>query len=872
MVGKTISHYRIIEKLGDGGMGEVYKAEDTRLKRVVALKFLLPQLTRDKDAKLRFMSEAQTASSLEHPNICAIHAIEEKEDGQLFISMSYCERDTLRKRLSASPLSMADSLDIAIQISQGLAKAHENGIVHRDLKPENIGIAKDGMMKILDFGLAKLTGSPIGSHTSHITGTLAYMSPEQSTAQPVDQRSDVWSLGVMLYEMLAGQLPFDQGYGAAVLYSIAHEPHKNPSEINPDIPPAIEAIINKAMEKSPDNRYASVEEMLADLQQARVGLEAPPGEFSSKYTASLRKSAISHGKAKRKPARSSLKKSLLALPAIVLLLAAILLHRPIGNWLGFSFVPAQKHILVLPFANVSREQADQAFCDGLVEILASKLTQLEQFQGSLFVIPASEVRQSGISSASQAREHFGANLVISGSVQRSTDRVQLTMNLVDAKELRQLNSVVISDDMRGVSDFQDRVVYELTGMLEVKLLPQTRKILAAGNTIISKAYDFYLQGRGYLVNYNDHENVENAVGLFQKAIKEDSKYALAYAGLGEAYWRKYELTKDPGWVNPAIDNCNRALGLNNLLAPVHITLGIIYRGTGKYEEAVTEFKRALEIDPVNSDAFRELAGTYSDQGKLEEAENTYLKAIELRPSYWANYYGLGLFYNRNGEYEKAEKQYLKVTALSPFNYKAYATLGGIYLLMERNDDARNMFERSIEIFPNYGAYSNLGTLYFMEKNYEQAARMYEKALEINDRFYPLWGNLATCYKLSSIESENAKTEATFKHAIQLTEEKLGINPNDPAVLSMAAVYYAELTNAEKARHYIEKALAQAPGDVELEFRAAEVYAMIGDKEKSFNYLKKLLEGGYSLQRIQQSPVLQELQKEDRFRELIKKYQ
>jgi len=271
-------------------------------------------------------------------------------------------------------------------------------------------------------------------------------------------------------------------------------------------------------------------------------------------------------------------------------------------------------------------------------------------------------------------------------------------------------------------------------------------------------------------------------------------------------------------------------------------------------------------------SFRELAGTYSDQGKPGEAENTYLKAIELRPSYWANYYGLGLFYYRNGEYEKAEKQYLKVTALSPFNYKAYATLGGIYLLMERNDDARKMFERSIEIFPNYGAYSNLGTLYFMKKNYEQAARMYENALEINDRFYPLWGNLATCYKLSPNENENAKAEATFKHAIQLTEEKLGVNPNDPEVLSMIAVYYAELTDAEKAKHYIEKAIAQAPGDMELEFRAAEVYAMIGDKEKSFHYLKELLEGGYSLQRIQQSPALQTFQSDERFQALLKKYQ
>jgi serine/threonine-protein kinase len=869
MVGKTISHYRILKAIGDGGMGTVYKAEDVNLKRLVALKFLLPGLTKNEEAKQRFISEAQTASSLEHPNICTIHAIEENEEGQLFISMSFCEADTLRQELSTTPLPTSDALDITIQIAQGLSKAHENGIVHRDLKPENVGLTGDGLIKILDFGLAKLVGTSEHSQARDIKGTLVYMSPEQATGQEVDQRSDIWTLGVMLYEMLTGQIPFDQGYGAAILYSIAHEDHLPPSQLNPGISPEIESVINKAMQKSPNERYVSVQEMLNDIRDARSQLDAPPGKFSRFTSRSISKSTI----LKDAKAKSLVKYRKKPLVYVIGALLAVLLaaaYFPLKTWLNSRSVPERKHILVLPFSNPGGDKTNQAYSDGLLEILTSKLTQLEQFQESLWVVPTSEVRQSGISSASQAYKDFGVNLVISGSVQRTGDQIQLTMNLIDAKELRQLNSVVVADPVKSIAGFQYRVVSELINLVEFKLQPQSREILIAGNTTVSKAYDYYLQGRGYLVNYNDPDNIENAVELLSQAVKEDSRYALAYAGLGEAYWRKYEFTKDVRWVDPAIDNCNRALELSHLLAPVHITLGIIYRGTGEYDKALQELQLALQADPVNSDAFRELASANADLGRMGKAENIYLKAIEIKPSYWASYYDLGRFYYRNGEYQKAEAQFLKVTKLSPQNFKAYSTLGGIYLFMERPNDARRMFERSIEIQPNYGAYSNLGTLYFMQQNHEQAARMYEKALEINNRYYPLWGNLGTCYKL--IPGERSKAETVLRRAVQLAEEKLDVNPNDPEVLSMIAVYYAELNMARKTKSYIEKALALAPGDLELTFRAAEIYAMIGDEEEMFAYLEELLKQGYSLQRIQQSPALQELKSEEKFQAFLKKYQ
>ncbi|NIT60483.1 MAG: tetratricopeptide repeat protein [Aliifodinibius sp.] len=375
-----------------------------------------------------------------------------------------------------------------------------------------------------------------------------------------------------------------------------------------------------------------------------------------------------------------------------------------------------------------------------------------------------------------------------------------------------------------------------------------------------------MQGRGYLLNYSQLENIDNAIFLFQQAITEDSSYALAHAGLGEAYWRKYGFTHNVKWVDSAIVSCDQALKLNDLLAPVHITLGIIYRGTGKYQEAVKEFRAALEIDPVNSDAFRELAGAYADQGKFEEVEKTYSRAIELKPNYWANYYELGLFYYQGGEFELANEQFLRVVKLSPLNFKAYRNLCGIYLAMERYAEAREMCKQSIAIQPNYGAYSNLGTLYFINQDFQNAARMLEEALKFNDQYYLIWGNLAFCY--DQLPAEQHKATDTFKKAIKMAAEELKVNPNDPIVNSDLASYYSNIRMEEKALQYLNRALELASENVEVMFIAAETYCVLGKTQHSLKYIEMALERGYSPQKIKRSPALTPLHGDSEFQKLL----
>ncbi|KAA3613347.1 MAG: tetratricopeptide repeat protein [Calditrichaeota bacterium] len=866
MIGKTISHYKIVEEIGRGGMGVVYKAEDLRLKRIVAIKFLPHRISGDENERQRFMNEAQTAAALNHPNIATIHDIEEADD-EIFIVMEHIDGRELQDiikypanqiasqpgaEVDGSHLSMDDINKYALLILAGLQAAHEKGIVHRDIKSSNIMVTDDGQIKIMDFGLAKLVDDTPFVQDDSTVGTAAFMSPEQAQGGAVDQRSDIWAFGVVLYEMISGKLPFQGAYEQAVIYSILNEEPESVANAGRDVPEYYQEIIAKCLQKNVENRYDSASAILRDI---------------TRFTATSQSSF--EIKKWRELSPHILSKLVFSIVVVLLLVVGLTNFSTVQNWFGFSILPAEKHIIVLPFANISGDDASQAFCDGLIEVLTSQITQFEQFQRSLLVIPASEVRQLGINSASEARKKFNANLAISGSVVRTDESLQLTMNLVDAEKLRQLNSVVLTDEFQGRSNFQDRVVTHLASMLQLNLQPHNKRVLVAGHTTVPGAYDYYIQGRGYLRDFDRLENINMAITLFSRAIEEDSLYALAYSGLGDAYWRKYEETKEVKWIELAQKKCEKAVALNDLLAPVHVTLAILAKGKGQYNLAVTELIRALEIDPVNADAFRELAGTYAKLNKSDKVEETYLKAIELKPGHWENYYELALFYYRKGDYEKAEHQYQFVVKLSPQNYKAVRNLGVIYLLKEQYEKAQIMCERSIAIHPNYGAYANLGLIHFTLNRYEESARMYEKALELNDKYYLNWGNLAISYQM--IPAEKDKAKATFLHAIDLAEKQLAINPNNIKCLRSLASYYSALKLFDKTIIYLEKALALAPEDVELMFQAAGRFLEVRDRNKALFYIEKALKNGYSPQKIKQSDSMKSLNKDQDFIALLEKY-
>ena len=863
MTGKTVLHYKIIEELGRGGMGVVYLAEDTKLDRRVAIKFLPAEVAQNNEERARFVVEAKAAASLNHANISTIHAIEES-DGELFIVMEYIEGQELKNIVGSyhdTPgLPIDQVIQYAMQVATGLQAAHAMGIIHRDIKSSNIMITTGGQVKIMDFGLAKVgAGSQLTKEYTTV-GTAGYMSPERVKGEKVDQRSDIWAFGVVLYELLTDKLPFSGEYEQAVMYCIVNENPVPVSQVREDTPLFLAETVNKCLIKDPDQRYQTITEVLTDLKSREDRTASDP---TISTEAEIPKS--------HPGIRLNRRMTFLVAAIFILLILSGFFMTSGSHLLKNLFHPGtalpEQHLLVLPLTNIGGDANRQVFCDGLMETLTSKLTQLEQFHGSLWVIPASEVRGNHVQSASEANRAFGVNLVVTGSLQQMNNLLRLTLNLVDAKNLRQLKSTVIDVKKSNLSALQDESVSNLLAMLNLELNPEAENVLQAGGTTVPGAYEFYLQARGYLLRFEKTENIDAAIDLFKRAIALDSVYALAYAGLGEAYWLKYEALRDIKFVDQATAACEHAYKLNNQLAPVNITLGLIHSGTGRYQEAVQNFNQALEVDPTNADAYRGMARAYEAQKLLEKAEATYKRAIELKPDYWAGYNELGSFYYRHERYKEAAAQFRQVVALTPDNYRGYNNLGAIYYLLERWPDAREMFEKSLSLHNSYNVASNLGTLYFIEGKYSEAARMYEAALKLNNKDQLIWGNLASAYYWAA--GERQKSQKFYRKAIELAEEQRNVNPRDSELLSQLAGYYAMIGDRTKALACLDQSLQISPDDAQIMFHTGTTYEQLGEREQAIDWIVKAIENGYSKSEIEHQPELRKLLADARLKELLK---
>ena len=862
MIGETILHYRILEKLGEGGMGVVYKAEDLKLKRIVAIKFLPRYISANKEERKRFEVEAQAAASLNHSNITTIYSIEETDD-QSFIVMEYIDGKELKSLVEAFhpesgevSLQLNNVINYAIQIAEGMEAAHKKGIVHRDIKSANIMVTSDGRTKIMDFGLAKIGEGTQLTKLGSTVGTISYMSPEQATGGEADHRSDIWSFGVVLYEILTGRLPFKGDYDQVIIYSILNEEPDLSPLTQKNYPSGLINIINKCLRRDLNARYQSVTELLNDL---RILQRDPDAQLALTSKEIPKISAKNDVKNKRR----------FFIPGIVIsLIILIFLIPPAREYLLSLFTSApdssEKHLLILPLTNIGGGPGKKAFCDGLMETMSSNLTQIEQFQGSLWVVPASEVVQNKINSVSEAYKMFGVNLVVTGSMQFMNNILRLTLNLVDAKNLRQLNSSIIDIGSKDISSTQDKAVIKLLQMLHIEMDPELKDILDAGKTSVPEAYEYYVQGRGNLQRYENVDNVEQAVNLFERAAENDTNYALAYAGLGEAYWREYELTKKSELVSQAVNNAKKAFKLDSTLAPINVTLGMIYLGTGDHELAIEHFKRALSNEPSDAAAFRGLAKAYEASDNITEAESTFKRAIALKPDYWAGYNDLGVFYYRHSRYDDAIAGFKQVIKLTPDNYRGYNNLGGIYYMLEKWSDAREMFEQSLKIRKSYNTYSNLGTLYYIEGKYSEAAQMYEQALKLNDNDYLTWGNLAAAYFW--IPGKHDDAIETYKKTITLAEKNLKIN-DDPETASNLASYYAEVGDTIKALALLKKSLSAAPGDVMVMYRAATTYEHFGNRVKALYWISKAIENGYSRSEIEHQPELKNLIADERYKQI-----
>jgi eukaryotic-like serine/threonine-protein kinase len=852
VAGTVVGRFCIQERLGQGGMGEVYRADDTKLKRTVALKRLAPQLRADSIYRRRFQEEAERASRFSDSHVAAVYDVLE-EQGEIFLVLEYVEGETLRNRLRR-PVSLEEFFTIAIQCAEALIAAHERGIVHCDIKPENIMLTKSGQVKILDFGVAKHLPRSDQSSTidraGTFAGTPAYMSPEVLLEHAPDGRADVFSLGVVFYETLTRQHPFLAGSFVATADRIRKETPTPIRIFNSGVPDGLEALVSKAIAKDPAQRYASGEELVKDLALVQAGLT--PTTLQQVWP----------------PARLGVKEKWIAAIS-VFLVAALLVLLPfywsqLKWWLGFGR-PVPMHLAILPFRSTAEDPANKAFCDGMTETLAAKLAHLTGAY-PVQIVPTSEIRGEGVTTVQQARKGFGVNLVLEGSLQESGNRVRITYGLVDAKTMRQLAADTVTADAEDVFNVQDTVVENVVSMLGLQLQSEERLSLVAHGTQEPAAYDFYLRGLGYLQDYDKPENLTNAITLFNRALDRDPKYALAYSGLGEAYWSKYESTRDPEWVRKAEQACERAVSLDPNSASGHACLGTVFTGTGKYEMAVEQFHRAADLDPTSDGAIRGLALAYERLGKMSQAEQTFLRAIQMRPQYWAGYDWLGGLYSDQARYSDAAREFSRAIELAPDDPHGYRKLGGVYIFMGQYPKAIETLRKAISLTPSSEAYSNLGIAYFNLRNFDGAVAAYEHACNPQSRDYIACGNLARAYYWAP--NRRGQAADVYRRAIRLAEERLQINPRDGDPHILTGTYYAMLGDKPHAIEHLRRALELRPDLPEYLLDAALIHNQFGEHAESLNWLSRAVREGYSPAEIRASPEFDNLAQEARFKKLV----
>ncbi|MBI4477777.1 MAG: protein kinase [Acidobacteria bacterium] len=643
MIGQTIGHYRIVEKLGGGGMGVVYLAEDTRLGRRVALKFLPQGLTADRDARERFMLEARAASALDHPNICTVHAIEETPDGQVFIAMAYYDGETLKKRIQRGPLPLADAVDIARQVAEGLAAAHANGIVHRDIKPANIILTSEGRAKIVDFGLAKLPEVTALTRTGTTWGTVAYMSPEQARGDAVDHRTDLWALGVVLFEMLSGRTPFSGDSSQVVMFGILNRPPETLTAHRSDIPPPLTRLVTRALEKDLSTRYQTAAQLGAVLHPIQQQLIAPP---------------------------TSASREMRTVPSLA----------------------------VLPFTNNSPDPEQEYFCDGMAEELIAALGALEglrvasrtssfQFKGQ-----SRDIRRIG--------EELGVQAVLEGSVRKAANRIRVTAQITDVASGYQMWSERYDRTLDDVFEIQDEIARSIVEHLKVKLLKQDEGKLSRRGTDNVEAYQLYLKARFYW-SLRHRGMLRLALDHLKRAIEIDPDYALAHAGIADCYtiMAYYGIGSSSELAGPARQAAERASRLDPDLAEAHHALAsVMYFIDWNWNGATRELEQAVALNPS-------LALSWAYQGPglaargapADQCLAPVRRAVDLEPRSAPVRYVAAVTYLTLREFEPAREQLARSIEVDPTFAVSLVYLAELEARLGNADYALELSHRALDV-------------------------------------------------------------------------------------------------------------------------------------------------------------------------------
>ena len=712
MIGKTISHYRIFEELGRGGMGVVYKAEDVKLKRTVALKCLHPELTKDSEAKQRFLIEARAAAALDHPNICAIHEIDEA-DGQTFIVMGYVEGQSLAEKIKNERLKIKEIVDIAIQIAEGLQAAHEHGIVHRDIKPANIMITKENRVKILDFGLAKLTGQTQLTKDNSTLGTVAYMSPEQLSGKQVDQRTDIWSFGVVLYKMLTGKLPFAGEYEQAIIYSILNE---EPEPCG-DLPLDLERIISKSLAKNPDERYQYAEEILADLRIVRRKLDKHSSFTPVGKTPSLTK-----------------RKTIFIFSIVLLLTLLTVLF-----FLRDKYISAEKKIsrqqnnqwqnsiAVLPFEDLSREKDQTYFCDGVTDDIISKLSKIKKLK-VINLLSVLRYRNSQKDLKTIGKELGVAN-ILRGSLRKDGDLLHINVQLIKAQDGFNLWGDTYDFSMSNLFQIQEQLAAQIAEALQLHFSPKTLSEFEANRPKDLAIYEYSLKVKqlinAYLIS-NREDDFQRALKMIDKMIAIDSTDARPYVWYVWCYQNHFSMTGNTRDTSMVVKYIHKAFFMDPNQAETNACRAWEYFANGDYDNTFKSYQKALDINPNVPEINHVIGYNYYHLGLYKHALRFFQRAYALNPFYVLTSEVIAKTYVQLGDFQNAKLFFEKALDLAPKNASILLNYVTYLLRTGQQNKANDVLQKVEQFKPDFPWLNYYKSLYFAAvQNKEKALRIYK---------------------------------------------------------------------------------------------------------------------------------------------------
>jgi len=852
-VGDRVGPYEILAPLGAGGMGVVYRARDAKLGRDVALKILPAELAANADALRRFESEASMASSLNHPNIVTIYEVSRSNE-LAWMAMELVEGDDLRTLVEREPMTMKNALRIAVRVAEGLAAAHEGNIVHRDLKPDNIMISRDGFVKILDFGLAKqlrFLGSNDTTiphtHPGAVFGTVAYMSPEQARGKEMDYRSDQFSFGVMLYELLTRRRPFERESKPETMTAIIRDEPPPPSEINDAVPRELDRIIARCLAKQPRDRYGSTRDLAHDLREVRDAL-THPSYRSASAGPPLRQSEA--------PAKRRSWTIAVAIVAVLAIAAA-----GYQMWNRARVAEDIDAVAVMPFRDLSGTSEGRMLADGISEMIATRLADVHELRVAAPYdgVPISD-REDLRAIARRKRVHG----VIRGTVQRGGDDVRVTYALVNTTTGRTLLSNSTTRSSAELFGLEDAIAGDLLSTLGHAPPPRQRPVATA--SLSPDDQRRFVEAVGLLQHMKDEQSVDRAIATLESLLGNARESGAVNALLARALMYKSSLARRPALMEQATVYATRGVTLGANDAEAHVTLGDLHNASARYTDALASFERALKLRPDHPKAVLGTAVALANLGRAADAEAMYRKALTLRPDDASAFTRFGTFLYRKGRLEEAAAHYRRATELMPDLPQTWANLGPVLQALGRNDEALAAYRKSIAIKPTAAGYSNLGTLQFYLGRYDEAERSYARASEIAPTDYVMWLNLAEARRWAPGRRDSSGQP--YAEALRKAREVIAANPNDAYTRGVVATILAKIGRTDEAQREIRRALETDPTNARILYHAAIVAVLRGNNDSAVSWLERAISAGYPRNDAAHDPELAAIRDLPSFRSAV----